>query len=319
LGFWKLKINFLVFISLGLFGFHSVAETAGANQIQGRAEALWTSSEYRSSGISLGYGSNISDSQLHFDFLAKEIQGKVATSDFSFKTLTLNFENKKNDLRTYGALSTSQRTITGRPDSSSAFGLIGAEWTETNLFLGLETGARDFSQEFQSLTSVRENLKGPYTLVRITYKFAEKWQLRGMNKNYFISDDNQRADSDLALMYGVSPGWPWIWVGLGGELMTNSKANTTGYWAPRQFTNYGPRLDVAAPIADKTTFYLGLNVNKFNDIDFGDGTGFYGVSKLVYGADDSWKIELGVESISSDQNASRWTSTMAFLGVSCLF
>lgn len=315
---WSCLISILFTLLTGEFLW--AQQDTQRNLILGRAEFLNTSSEFQSSGYVLKYNNTFADSSdLLLTLRANHTNGKTSERNFNFQTVVIGVEKEGAGYRYFSRITFDQRAISQQDTSQNILGDLGGSWDFSDSSLFIEGGKKSYAQEFQSLVSVRDNLTGPYYLLRYNYSLSDKWQMRSMNKTYYISDDNRRMDLDAAIMYGISPKWPWIWIGFGTELLTNSIANTTGYWSPRQFVNIGPRLDIAIPIFEKYTFSAGLNLNKFNDIDFGDGTGYYAVSKLAYGNAADLKIEGGIESISSEQNLSKWTSTMFFIGASCPF
>lgn len=284
------------------------------------SEFLNTSSEYQLDKYSFDDESKSSEfPNLKFGIGGSYSRGKVSGLDFGFNTVNFVVEHEVKNRRLYFKLIFDERILERDQASQNLLGEGGVYWELSKSNLNIEIGQRSYAQDLESPTSIRENLRGPFYLIKYNLTLEQGWQLRTLHKTYFISDGNRRTDSDLALMYGISPGWPWIWLGLGSELMTNSSFDNTGYWSPRQLVNLGPRLDLAIPLSERYTFSLGLNVNLYNDVDSGDGTGYYLLSKMSYGKPDSLKIDAGVESINSEQNSNRWTSLMYFVGVTCPF
>lgn len=320
----KLEMNFFI---LFLFTFSVLRSTVVVaqentfpNLISATASSINTTSEFQSDNYSLNYKTALKNSsELSLGIESLYTTGTAANFKFNFQNFGINLENSNSSRKLYAKIAFDKRTINQSADSTNLLGMVGGDWVISKSNIAFEFGRKSFAQELQSLTSVRDNLTGSYYVLRYNLLFSERWQIRALNKSYFISDSNNRTDSDVGLMYGISPSWPWIWVGFGAEYLTNSIANTTGYWSPRKFLNLGPRLDVAFPLFDKYSFSAGLNLNKYNDFDFGDGTGFYSLAKIVHGGKDSLKVEAGIESISSEQNSNRWTSSMFFVGVSCPF
>lgn len=284
-----------------------------------RGEYLSTSTGYLSASYALGYKHVFDKNGFTISIDPKYTSGNTSGAAFGFQDLNLYIAKTTLHSLLYSNLSYNSRTIDRRENSDNAFANLGGEWTYPKFSLALEAGKKSLAQEFQSLTSVRENLSGAYYILRTNVSLSKNWQMRAITKTYFVIDANRRTDSDVGLMYGISPSWPWIWVGVGAEYMTNSIANTTGYWSPRQFVNVGPRFDLSFPIVGNYSFAMALNLNKYNDVDFGDGTGFYSVAKLIYGDANSMRVEGGLETISSEQNSSNWTSSMVFLGITCPF
>lgn len=147
------------------------------------------------------------------------------------------------------------------------------------------------------------------------YTVAADGHLRILNRLRFayrmshkiLSDQNTRTLGDFALLYGISPGVPWIWGGVGYEWMGTGQ-NTISYWSPRRFWSFGPRIEGDIPIFDELSVFFGLNVNRFQEEDFPMGTGYYGVLGLRYGAREDVNYTLGYTRIRSAQNSGTWNS-----------
>jgi hypothetical protein len=88
-----------------------------------------------------------------------------------------------------------------------------------------------------------------------------------------LDDRNIQHQSAAALLYGVSPEWPWIWVGVGTEQLRCDESRP-GYWSPRIFRSSGLRVDVAAPITEQLSYSVAANLDRVNE-DGVSGDGRY--------------------------------------------
>jgi hypothetical protein len=70
---------------------------------------------------------------------------------------------------------------------------------------------------------------------------------------------------------------------------------------------------LAFPITDRFSLASGLNLNKFRDIDYGEGVGYYGTLKALYKTSEAFQMDLKYEVIKSKQALSDWRSDAVFL------
>ena len=286
----------------------------------GSTTSIQTNSEFRSFSFLGSYKTNSSstDDTWSFGAVTSIVDGQVSESNFSFQHFQISEQIKKGPFEFIIAPGLVNRTIDSRNNSQIFESYLGFNSDFEATGIQFEVGSKSLGEDLQSSYSIRENLGSLYYRIAIQRKITETVKLSLLTKTLYLSDTNQRSDSDLALMYGISTTWPWIWVGFGTEFMSNSKTSQS-YWSPRQFYSFGPRIDVAAPIFGKLSFALGLNLNKFQDIDFGGGQGFYSNSKLIYGDVGKLRYEFGIEAIQSEQSGNIWRSQAMSLGLSCLF
>lgn len=296
------------------------AEDQPTRRFTGSMTALHTTDDFKYFTTLANYNKRASkDSKLwSYGVEAAVTTGEVVGSEFGFQRFKLIGEVKRDNYLVTLAPGIANRTVDDRSDSQSFDGFAKINSAKKKWVYNLEIGRRVFADEIQSLFSVQENLKGDYYRASVQHRIHDNWKASLWNKAYFLSDDNQRSHTDVAVMYGVSPTWPWIWVGFGYEFMSHTKDNQS-YWSPREFYSYGPRLDVSAPIKGKLSFAGGINLNQFRDIDFGQGEGYYLSSKLIYGEYKKTQYALGIELIQSEQNGNIWRSQAGTLGVVCPF
>ncbi len=182
------------------------------------------------------------------------------------------------------------------------------------LYLSYQFGYIPMTEEFQTQRTVSDILRGGNITVGGSYKFADKWRGTYYLQNYFFNDNNTRLNHDVGMFYGIAPGDPWIWVGIGGGRMSNTKINS-GYWTPLEFYSIGPRLDVSFSFWQKYRFSSGLNLNYFKDVQTGDGIGYYTMNRLHYKVNGNLEPYIQVESIQSEQSGNVWRSHGITLGV----
>ncbi len=255
---------------------------------------------------------------LIFSLDADIAKGKVGDVDFSSQKIGSTVYYSAETLNVIFRPSLISRKAENADTEQKLFGSVLLEFKPSASILRLELGRAYMAETLQSTASMQGYLRSNYYMLSAQHRVADSWRVLGFVKNNYLNDGNIKLNSDISLMYGISPSWPWIWLGVGGEWIKNSKPNQP-YWTPREFYSYGPRLDIAAPINDRFSYAFGFNINRFKDIDFGLGSGYYFNSKLIYQKKDTSKYELRLESIESKQNGNSWKSLMLGLGYICPF
>lgn len=167
--------------------------------------------------------------------------------------------------------------------------------------------------ELVQISNVSNALAATTYGIDLTYHPYERWRLVSRNTYRVYSDTNERKDTDTSILYGISTGVPWIWVGAGVEYLSFLKPEST-YWTPDRFSAYGPRFEGDFPIEGNFSVAGGLNINRNQQDGLEGGWGYYASAKLRYGTREGSRIELGFQSILSQQRTGRWTGQGYTLG-----
>jgi hypothetical protein len=139
-----------------------------------------------------------------------------------------------------------------------------------------------------------------------SYTFQDVWKLKGFANRSKHSDTNVSKKYDLSLMYGISPAWPWIWLGYGVNIIKHEQ-DKIGYWSPTNFSAHGPRFESNFGVYKKLSAILALNVSFYNE-DGTKGTSHYAVAGLQWGNYNKRHFKLTYNRIKSGQDNSPWTS-----------
>jgi hypothetical protein len=150
--------------------------------------------------------------------------------------------------------------------------------------------------------------------VQSLYRLGETWRfpIRGTVRNY--SDDNSSWEYDLSVLYGISPGVPWIWVGAGFNQLSyqDQKSN---YWTPKKITSDGPRLEWDIPLYGKFAFSGAANFNHIAEQDSAGAEGLVAVAGLKYGPREGFNIKLQFFNIQTTQLGKSWSSDTVSLTI----
>ena len=188
-------------------------------------------------------------------------------------------------------------------------GLVGEKLT-----YAYTLGYLTFAEEYQNTFTLREILRGQFAGVGGSYRLSDRWRSTYSFQHFFLNDGNTRLNHDLGIFYGIETGDPWIWVGVGTSRMSNSNFERP-YWAPLEFYNVGPRLDLSFSIREKLRFSSGLNLNYFNDVKSGDGIGYYSMTRVSYRISPSFDAYSRLESIQSQQAGNIWKGYSTSVGL----
>lgn len=159
---------------------------------------------------------------------------------------------------------------------------------------------------FSRLNSLRFN-------GRFIYRPVDKIKLMIKSSKAYLSDKNIRTHHDVEVLYGISTGNPWLWIGFGAERLEFSRDMSfelplARYWSPNRFYAFGPRFDLNLPILPLYSFSLGASLSRIKENDLSSGTGFLLSPSIVYGSRDNSQLKLGYTRIDSRQNISKWNS-----------
>lgn len=136
--------------------------------------------------------------------------------------------------------------------------------------------------------------------------WGQKWRTSIAWTQSQWSDQNRKNSTDTSLMYGISTGWPWVWIGY-GVLSQKYSHQMSDYWSPRKFSTHGLRFDSSFPITDIWSGIFALNLNNYNEDGF-TGQGSYGVAGIQARWSPQTEAKLTTTQIRSGQSRSRWSS-----------
>ncbi len=142
--------------------------------------------------------------------------------------------------------------------------------------------------------SISDNIIGHEGLVSIAYRINEKFRLNSKWRHIDFSDTNYRDVVDLAFLYGISPGTPWIWAGVNGSSW-NHKWHSPDYWSPMPYTNYGLIIESSIPISGFFSIDASGNIFQFKEDSEITGSGNYYSLALQYGNRNSSFCRLAYE------------------------
>jgi hypothetical protein len=129
-----------------------------------------------------------------------------------------------------------------------------------------------------------------------------------------LNDGNRARHYEGSLLYGVSPGTPWIWAGLGGEWLEYNRQVST-YWSPERFYAYGLRVDCSFSLSKRLEADLSANLDIEKEAHFRRNLGEYVDAGIAYHFASRWLLHLSVQLVRSQQVGHSWRQTTGLLSV----
>ena len=171
--------------------------------------------------------------------------------------------------------------------------LAGEGPVRNNSLLGIGSGYFETSDRYQYLelfANYRNHRRDLYWPYQESDSRAMDWGLDTTIRSGSLA-------SDFAVLYGLSPDLPWVWVGAGIYYQV-FEFQTDGYWSPSQYHSFGPRLEASFPISPKLTGEAGVNLNvvsedRWTPLDFSEFGGYISLG-LDYSIGKGTHLKIGI-------------------------
>ena len=237
---------------------------------------------------------------------AKHLQGSTTTQNFDAQRV-LAMLGKRFSPNVYVEGWLGRHRLQVRSDNTTSLTVYSASAYLAplpSLDLRLTTD-RDFVYPENILPAgISQQLSARTQRVQITWRPQKRVRaIAGARWRHFNDDNNERYSS-LNVLYGISPEWPWVWMGIGGERLKFDDVKP-GYWTPAKSTAYGLRFEANFALTPRVNQIAQINVDRIHENDV-SGKGSYGVLGLEIHLTRSLYLTLQGNRISSLQSGSRW-------------
>ena len=140
--------------------------------------------------------------------------------------------------------------------------------------------------------------------VGVDFKPVDDFRVSWQTSIWKLSDSNMRRQHNLALMYGISIGQPWIWAGIKASVLHYDDA-APGYWSPDRSETIGAAFEGSFPVIPGLSASISASVDWLKENgESGDG------SSLFAGADwalkEHYTLRIGYSRMVSTQDGSDW-------------
>lgn len=197
---------------------------------------------------------------------------------------------------------TSERSITSR-HVTAMFGL------NRTFSLQLESG-RDFIYTEGSVTG---GITRQLTALEHTASFRWRPENRlriqgqgGYRKYDETNEENVARHADISALYGISPEWPWVWAGIGAQVLKYDR-EVPDYWSPDRFTAYGLRFESSFPVYKRLAASAAANLNRQSENGV-EGYGYDVRGGFQYRLYGQLYARLDMSKSKSIQQGSAWKS-----------
>lgn len=205
------------------------------------------------------------------------------------------------------------RTLTSHR-ATAMFGL------NRSLGLQLET-ARDFIYAGGSVTGgINQQLAAVDHAASVRWRPHQRLRIQVQGRYREHESDNTEnvenvgRQAAISAMYGISPGWPWVWAGVGAEQLRYDRQEPA-YWSPERYTAYGLRFESSFPVFARLSGSAAANLNRQSE-NGADGTGYYLKAGLQYRLYGQLYARLDVSRSKNLQQSSDWSSEAVVFSLS---
>lgn len=197
-------------------------------------------------------------------------------------------------------------------DEQAVVGEISVEWKKGDFYQFGSVG-RDYAyQDLFVPKGIEEDLKSDRLFARSLYTGFPGYRLNNRFTLNKLSDGNKRWQDDIDVKRQFLKNQLWLWLGAGGEYIYTNR-DVTGYWTPRRYISFGPRIELGIDLTSLLSLQHGTNFNYFYDENSRTGYGYYTITNLRWGKRDNRNLSLGFERILSRQNSKDWISNQLIL------
>lgn len=184
--------------------------------------------------------------------------------------------------------------------------------------LGLTASDDYVYQEGLQPAGAREFLNAERWQANIEWGPVDTVRFAASGGAWNLSDANTRRESMVSLMYGISPEWPWVWLGARYENLKYDEARTD-YWTPTRFRSLGIALESSFAISANLSGALSAGASRIREDDNPKGNGHYAVIGLDYKLTPRHVLRLGYHRIRSTQEGAAWLEQAYNLSVNGSF
>ncbi|HKZ74028.1 MAG TPA: hypothetical protein VJ011_08185 [Steroidobacteraceae bacterium] len=178
----------------------------------------------------------------------------------------------------------------------------------------VQTGRDYLYREAFLPAGVTDLLAGRTHSVGLLWRPQPRLRAVGNVERRSLDDGNTGRRYAFSLLYGISPDWPWIWIGVGGEWLGYDEQRA-GYWSPDDFRSVGVRLQAAFPLSERIEADASVNVDQLDESDIGTGDGQYLEAGLTYSLTPTLRLRLNAQRVNSLQAGDRWSETIYLLSL----
>lgn len=166
--------------------------------------------------------------------------------------------------------------------------------------------------------ATREFLNAEMRTAGFQWKPFNTIRISGASTTWDLSDSNTKRETKARILYGISPGWPWIWIGVSYEKLKYEIVKPD-YWTPENFRSVGLVFESSFPISDNLTGAVAASTSNVKEDNNPKGNGNSINLGLDYKLTEAHTLRLGFDRIVSQQKKSTWSENTYKLSVNGSF
>ena len=179
--------------------------------------------------------------------------------------------------------------------------------------------AEDYVYQFGlQPAGAREFLTAEKRETGLNWRPTEKIRISGSSSKWELSDSNIRRENKAAILYGLSLGWPWIWIGLSYEKLKFDIAKSN-YWTPMNFRSAGLVIETSFPISGNLSGAVSGSLTKYKEDNYPEGDGNSINVGFDYKITKMHTLRIVFNRIESLQKSSGWTEDTFSMSVNGTF
>lgn len=164
----------------------------------------------------------------------------------------------------------------------------------------------------------REFLNAERWVAGFEWKPLTSIRISGTSSIWNLSDSNTRRENITRLLYGISPGWPWIWIGMSYEELMYDIVKPD-YWTPENFRSVGLVFESSFPIIENLSGAFSASLTNTKEDNNPKGKGGSINVGLDYKLTRAHTLRFGYNRIRSSQESSGWTENTYNLSLNGFF
>ncbi|MBE9525938.1 MAG: hypothetical protein IME94_03100 [Proteobacteria bacterium] len=154
--------------------------------------------------------------------------------------------------------------------------------------------------------AAREFLNAERWEAGFEWKPIESIRVSSTSSIWNLSDSNTRRENIARLLYGISPGWPWIWIGVSYEELEYDIVKS-GYWTPASFRSVGLIFESSFPVSENLSGALSASLTNIKEDNNPEGNGGSITVGVDYKLTEIHTLRFEFNRILSSQQNSDWT------------
>ena len=160
----------------------------------------------------------------------------------------------------------------------------------------------------------REYLNAHMSSAGFDWRPTERIRFSGSHSYWDLSDENTRRQYKYDLVYGISPGWPWIWAGLTYERLEYDM-DKIGYWTPGYSRTAGLVFDSSFPVTENLTGAFSASLTRIKEDEYPEGDGGSLYIGIDYKLTKQHTLRMSFNRILSSQQSSTWSENTYYLSL----